>query len=236
MNCASRKMTPIKNQNKIEQIVDSIKKLIIDGELKAGTFLPAERELAVQLGVSRFSLREAFQVAKSHGLITISRGKRPQVAGSSPDAAAEIMSTTIERSNTSLFDLIEARQCLECQIARLAAERADADDIKLLEENLAQLKENQNDISRCIELDIQFHNVLVKASRNMIFEIMLAPLSQALRESRKQTMKTNGSGRAIRGHTAVLNAIKAHDTEGAAKAMSEHLRMAKTDLKKIGGK
>lgn len=236
----STKMVPIKNQNKIEQIVDSIKKMIIEGELEAGTFLPSERELSIQLGVNRFSLREALQVAKSHGLITVGRGKRPQVAGSSPNAAAEIISTTIERSKTSLFDLIEARQCLECQIVRLASERVTTSDIQMLEENVAQLEESvaqleehRGDVSDCIENDVQFHNILVKASRNIVFEIMLSPLAQALRESRKQTMmKADGRFGAINGHRLILNAIKAHDAEGAAMAMSEHLRMAKTNLKK----
>ena len=152
----SKKMAPIKSQNKIEQIVAAIKKLIIDGELTPGTPLPSERELAAQLGVSRFSLREAFQVAKSLGLITVSRGKRTEVANPFSGATAEIMSTTIERTKTSLFLLVEARQCLEFHIARLAAQRAKDSDIQLLEENVAQLEKSQRNVSRCVEIDVQF--------------------------------------------------------------------------------
>lgn len=229
----SPKMVPIQNQNKIEQIVSSLKKMIIDGGLKPGTSLPAERELSAQLGVSRFSLREAFQVAKSQGLITVSRGKRPQVADPSPNAVAEIMSVAIERATTSYLDLIEARECLECQIARFAAQRADASEIRMLEENLADLKKNQGSLSSCAEIDVRFHDLLVKASRNVVFEVMLTPLAQLLRESRQQTMRADGIVRAIRGHEKILNAVKARDPEGATMAMSAHLRMAKTDLKRF---
>jgi len=183
--------------------------------------------------VSRFSLREAFQVAKSQGLITVSRGKRVQVANPSPHAVAEIMSVALERSTTSYLDLIEARECLECQIARFAAQRAKASDIRALEENLADLKGSRDRPSSCAEIDVRFHDLLVKASGNVVFEIMLAPLAQLLRESREQTMKADGVSRAIQGHERVLNAIRAHDAEGAVAAMSEHLRMAKTDLKRL---
>jgi len=233
MTDATPKMVPIQNQSKIEQIVSSLKKLIIEGGLEPGTSLPAERELSAQLGVSRFSLREAFQVAKSQGLITVSRGKRVQVANRSPDAVAAIMGVALERSTTSYLDLIEARECLECQIARFAAQRADASDVCMLEENLADLKRNRSCPSSCVEIDVRFHDLLVKASRNVVFAVMLAPLAQLLRESRSQTMKSGGVARAIQGHQRILNAIKAHDAEGAGTAMSEHLRMAKTDLKKV---
>ncbi len=230
MNITSIKMVPIENQNKIEQIVSAIKKLIIEGDLKPGTSLPSERELAAQLGVSRFSLREALQVAKSHGLITVCRGRRPQVANPSSAAAAEIMSVTFERAKTSHLDLIEARECLECQIARLAAERADNIEIQILEDNLLQLEKYQEDMLRAAEIDVQFHQQLVKASRNVVFDIMLGPLAQLLRESRRRTMRADGVRRAIQGHKEILKAIKAHDSEGAARAMLEHLRMAKKDL------
>ncbi len=233
MDSATPNMAPIENQNKIELIVQSLKKMIIDGGLKPGTSLPAERELSAQLGVSRFSLREAFQVAKSQGLITVSRGKRPQVANPSPDAVAEIMTVAIERSTTSHLDLIEARECLECQIARFAAQRAGAPEIHMLEENLADLKNGQDDPTTCAEIDLRFHDLLVRASGNVVFQVMLAPLAHLLRESRLQTMKADGITGAIQGHEKILNAVKAHDPEGAAEAMSEHLRMAKTDLKKL---
>ncbi len=233
MDDTTPKMVPIQNQNKIEQIVNSLKKMIIDGGLKPGTSLPAERELSAQLGVSRFSLREAFQVAKSQGLITVSRGKRVQVANPSPDAVAEIMSVALERSTTSYLDLIEARECLECQIARFAAQRADVSDIHMLVENLADLKRNQDHLSSCVEIDLRFHHLLVKASRNVVFEVMLAPLAQLLRESREQTMKADGVTRAIQGHEKILSSVKAHDAEAAAAAMSKHLKMAKSDLKRF---
>lgn len=233
MTNASTKIAPIPNRSKIDQVVESIKKLIIEGELEPGTMLPSERELSTHLGVSRFSLREAFQVAKSHGLIMISRGKRPQVAGPSHDAAADILSTTIERSQTSLSDLIEVRKCLECEIARFAALRADRSTIEKLEDNLNQLKKHQGNLSISAEIDLQFHDLLVKGTGNVVFEIILAPLSQLLLESRKKTMKDNGVAHALDGHGKILNAIMNHDGDGAAMAMSEHLSMAKTDIDAI---
>ena len=78
MKQASLKLKPVPNGDKIEQIITVLQNYIIDGNLKAGDRIPPERQLASQLGVSRFSLREALRVAQTQGLIEISRGRCPQ--------------------------------------------------------------------------------------------------------------------------------------------------------------
>jgi DNA-binding FadR family transcriptional regulator len=70
---------PIKARDKIEQIVEILKNLIIEEKLSPGSVLPSERELAAQLHVSRYSLREALRAAQAQGLIELNQGKRPRV-------------------------------------------------------------------------------------------------------------------------------------------------------------
>lgn len=232
MKRASLKLKPLPNGDKIDQIHAFLQDYIIDGNLKPGDEIPPERQLAAQLGVSRFSLREALRVTKAHGLIEISRGRRPRVAKPSSSAATEVIALTLRRTGKTLLDLIEARQSIECGTARAAALRAKPSHIKAMNKTIDDLKDNKNNLAICIEKDIEFHNILVKASGNKVFEIILAPLAELLTESRTKTMKV-GVERAVLGHRRILEAVIKKDADRAAQAMYDHLKMAEEDLEKI---
>ncbi len=220
------------NNTIVEHIIDSLQNYIIEGGLNPGESIMPEREMAENLGVSRFSLREALRVAQLQGLIEQKRGCRPKVAKPSSKAAADIISLNLRRSKNAKKDLTEARKDIECIIARYAAERSTEKHIEKLQKCISKLKENQCNLNICIEKDIEFHDILLNACDNEIFKIMLEPLSELLKESRKQTMKINPE-RAIVGHKKILDAIIKKDSEQAAKAMFEHLEMAEEDLNKV---
>jgi len=220
----------ISDTDKITEIISALRNYIVTGNLAPGTEIPAERALAEQLGVSRFSLREALRVAQAQGLIEITRGRRPRVAKPTTAAASEVIGLTLERMGQTFLQLVEARQSLECQIARLAAARATDAQIARMKETIDRMVKSQDDLAACAELDVEFHGVLLEASGNIIFKIMLEPLAELLRESRRETMQRKGVQRAIDGHQGILAAIMEKDPDKAGQAMSVHLRMAKEDL------
>ena len=235
MKQTSINLAPLPGGDKIEQLIIVLQDYIINGDLVPGTRLPAERELAAKLRVSRFSLREALRAAQAKGLIEIARGKRPTIAKLSSDAAADVISLNLRRSGKSLLELVEARLSLECNIARFAAVRAEPTHIEAMRQTILYLKNNRKNLKLCIEKDMDFHSILVKASGNRVFEIMLSPLAELLRKSRTQTMRLNGVDRAIIGHEAILAAIVEKNVDKAGDAMYHHLMMAEEDLKKIEG-
>ena len=228
---ASEYLNTVPNNTIVEHIIDSLQNYIIEGGLSPGEPIMPERKMAKSLGVSRFSLREALRVAQSQGLIEFKRGCRPKVAKPTSKAAADIISLSLRRSKNAKKDLIEARKDIECIIVRYAAERATARHIEELEKRISDLEKNRDNIELCIEKDIEFHNVLLNACGNEIFKIMLEPLSELLKESRKQTMKID-TERAIVGHKKILDAVMKKDSQQAVKAMYEHLEMAEEDLNK----
>jgi GntR family transcriptional repressor for pyruvate dehydrogenase complex len=227
-----KNIEPVGDVDKIQQILASIQNYIIDGNLSYGTELPPERDLAARLGVSRFSLREALRVAQAQGLIEITRGRKPRVAKPSPGAAAEMIALTLRRSKKSLLDLVVARQGIESQIARVAAGHALQSDISALEHTIEFIEDNRHNPELCIEQDIEFHNILVRATDNPVFEIMLSPLAELLRDSRLETIR-QGIDRVITGHREILTAIKEENPEKAAEAMHRHLEMAEEDIRKM---
>jgi len=226
------KIKPIVEVDRIQQILDALHDYIVVGNLIPGTELPSERDLAEQLGVSRFSVREALRVARAQGLIEITRGRKPKVAEPSTGAAADIIALALKRSKKSLLDLIVARQGIEIQIARIAALKAKSVDIDAMIKTISSIEENRDDIELCVQRDIEFHNILVRATENIVFEVMLAPLMELLHDCRKATIQ-RGVDRIIEGHREILKAIKTHDSEKAAMAMRRHLDMAEEDVKQF---
>jgi GntR family transcriptional repressor for pyruvate dehydrogenase complex len=230
----STKIPPIQRSETVQKIVLALKELIIGGDLEPGTPLPSERELSERLEVSRFSLREALRIAQAQGLIEIRQGRRPRVAGPSAAPAVEVIALSLKRSQNTLLDLIAARQGLETQVARVAAQTISDQDLESLEQTIRSIEENPSDTGNCVEQDLAFHEILVTSTNNPVFRIMLAPLTELLRRSREQTIR-RGIDRVILGHGEVLTALRKRDPEAAAEAMYRHLEMAEEDLRTYDG-
>lgn len=224
-----KEFQPVTQVDKIQQIIRVIHEYIVEGNLEQGTELPSERELSEKLEVSRFSLREALRVAQSQGLIEITRGRRPRVVKTSAAAAAAIIALSLRRSNNTFKDLIEARMVLETHIAKVAALKATEDDISALRETIRNIEAKSDELETCLEQDLAFHNILVRATGNVVFEIMLAPLSELLRDLRKESFR-KGTSHALLGHKQILAAVEQRNGDGASAAMRLHLELTEQDL------
>ena len=223
----------LKPSDKVEQAVKALHEFIIQGNLAPGTELPPESEMAKQLGVSKFSMREALRVAQAQGLVEIVQGRRTTVAEVSVEPAAGIMNLIFRRSDNTLLELTEARKCLECSIVRFAAARVQPEHIRAMREAIQALREHQDDLEFCIDKDIEFHNILLKASNNKVFEIMLAPLTELLKRSRLETLRISGIQKAIDEHTTILQTLIQKDPDLAEQAMTTHLQTAEENLKAL---
>jgi GntR family transcriptional repressor for pyruvate dehydrogenase complex len=224
------KLKKIQYTDKISLVSDLIQEYIVGGQLKVGMELPPEREFAQQLGVSRFSLREALRVAQVKGLIEITRGRKPRVAKPTTSAASEAISLILRRKENVFIELVEARQILECQIARLAASRVTNEQISRMRESIKRLEQDPDNIQLCVAKDFEFHEILIEAAGNRVIQIMLEPLSELLKESRFKTIQKKGINRAVTAHKAILCAINERDPDRASQEMHRHLKMAKEDL------
>lgn len=226
-------LSRVQTIDKVELAVEALHKFIVEGNMEPGTELPPENEMAKQIGVSKFSMREALRVAQSQGLIEISQGRRTKVADISIKPATGIMNLIMRRSKHMLLELTEARQSLESEIVRFAAIRATDKQIKAMAQTIEDLKNHRHDIEYCVNKDIEFHDIMVQASNNRVFGIMLESLAELSRESRLKTMRISGIDKPIAEHSAILEAIKARDPKQAVKAMGAHLQTAESNLKKL---
>jgi len=167
-------------QNRVFQdVIDQIQEAILQGKLKAGDRLPAERELKEIFKTSRGTLREALRVLEQKGLITIKTGVNggPIVKAVTTHQVSESLALLIRYQSVSLKDLAEFREGVEGMVTGLAAERAKRDDIeylkRLLAEAKAHLKRGAAHWDEFIQVDNSLHMALAHIAGNPVYESVL---------------------------------------------------------------
>ena len=209
-----------------EEIAGQIERLILNHELQIGAALPPERQLSAQLGVSRNILREAVRMLVQKGLLEVRPGSGTYVARPGAEFLQDFIDIFVRTSEFGLFDLVEARQALEVQIAELAAQRATEDDCLSIDHHLKELESAAGDPERYIEADISFHAALGKAARNEVLQQLLKSIRGAMRENIRivVTRRPVAVTEAISAHRRIALAVRGHSGGEARLAMQDHLQ------------
>src|SRR5215510_5967984 len=133
-------MEPIDRAGITELVVQRIKELLARGELRAGSRLPPERELADMLSISRPSLRTALKALSVMGIIRAKPGAGTYIAEEIPEVFTEPMHFMTLIHNTSVDELFEARRIIEAGLAELATERATTEDIAAMNKEIEAMR------------------------------------------------------------------------------------------------
>ena len=203
------------------QIADQIAQLIASGEFPPGARLPAERELATSLGVSRASVREAIISLEMGGLVEVRVGTGIFVT------APVTQGTTAGDGGPGPFELLQARRLVEGEIAALAASKADREDLEALRECVARMEAHVDDFAVREASDREFHLRIAKATGNGSLELVVEGLWNQRAElwgrMQRHFHTVDLAHKTIRDHAAILEAIMARDPAGARAAMHRHL-------------
>jgi DNA-binding FadR family transcriptional regulator len=163
-------------QNRIFQdVVEQIQEAIIDGHLKVGDRLPAERELKAMLQTSRSTLREALRVLEQKGLIEIKLGTGggAMVKTVTPDLVAESLDLLIRSHKVSLRHIAEFRERVEADVVILATTRLRPSDLETLEKLLAEARRciahGAEAVSDFLDADKDIHLYFAKITGNPIY-------------------------------------------------------------------
>ncbi len=209
-----------------EMVAGEIEEAIITGTFAVSSQLPSEQQLADQFGVSRNVVREAFKFLKERGLIEIMNGSGAYVKHPSHTPTSDALGRYIRLlgAHESIADLYEARRVLEGWNARLAAERADSQDLEYLSHCLNRMEEHAGSIEKWSEADLDFHLGVAKATHNAFLGLLLEPLVDQLRGVIAEGYIVPGAvERGLQAHQNLLQLIKDRDVEGAYFAIIEHL-------------
>lgn len=215
-----------------EKIIESIRNMMISGEISAGGKLPSERELAEMFDVSRVPVREALKVLEYLGVIQNIRGDGMFIRNIDISSLIDKIDFAIETSSDTIKELFEVREALETTAAKLAALRRTEKDIKLItliiEEMEKKIESGQDGV---LETSHKFHNAVIKAAKNKVLYSVYDYLNEFLRASKEVTMRHAGRPeKSLDFHKKILEKIVEQDAEGAMNYMLEHLVEAKYSI------
>jgi GntR family transcriptional repressor for pyruvate dehydrogenase complex len=219
-----------------KEIAEGLSERIISGDLPAKSLLPAERELCQSFGVSRTVVREAIKSLESRGLVRIERGRGTVVLEARPEAVVDSLRLMLRRNMHSIGQLLEVRRILEAGMAALAAQRRTEQSLTSMEHWLAIMRQKPGEPAGYVDADLAFHAEIAHAAQNPVFNALLDPFAELLRDSRIATFSGPRVVRArTRQHEAIMTAIRLRDPERASAAMSGHLADTVKDLERRQG-
>jgi GntR family transcriptional repressor for pyruvate dehydrogenase complex len=224
-------------------VSDQIKRLISDGALTPGDRLPAERDLATQLGVSRPSLREALIRLEADGYIeTSGRGGFTVVDVTAPIISKPLAELLLQNPRTSA-DILELRQGLESISTVYAAERATAADLEKIRSAFEELKAGSlsGDRTNLAELDAAFHLAIADSTHNIALAHVMHGIHTLIREGMRQYHRLIDYDDAkerqlLTQHQAIFDAVMARDAQKARKAAERHLTFVRDLYEEEGAK
>mgnify|MGYP001826695359 FL=1 len=218
-------------------VVRQIEKLILRGILRAGERLPAERELAERLGVSRPSLRDAVSELQDRGLLTSRAGSGIFVADVLGSAFSPALTSLFATHDEAVFDYIAFRRDLESLAAMRAARLASDTDLAVVQAIfdkmvLAHSKKESEDEAR---LDAQFHMSIIEASHNVVMLHMMRSMYELLKGGvfyNRQVMFAQRTTRdmLLDQHRAINDALQFRDSDAARAAVEAHLNFVEAAL------
>jgi GntR family transcriptional repressor for pyruvate dehydrogenase complex len=218
---------PLYRDKLYEQVADQIQELIVAESLRPGDKLPCERDLAERLGVSRTVIREAIRALCVRGLVKVKAGCGTYVQQPTlKDMAAPIgLLLKLRQCPDTLNDLYEVRCMIEVECAGLAAGRATEEDCAVLEVAIEEMKAHVADAEEFIRRDLVFHSSLADATHNDLFSVLLSVIGDLWLEAALLTYQAPGAAESgLKYHRKIMQRIKERDTEGARRAMRDHIR------------
>jgi GntR family transcriptional regulator, transcriptional repressor for pyruvate dehydrogenase complex len=207
-----------------DQIANRIVGLIAERRLAPGERLPPERELALTMGVSRSSLREALRALAMIGVTEMRHGHGTYVTALEPATMMRPLGLVLALSDTGFEELFEARRLVEPPLAGLAAERADAATLAALARCAEASAATVDDDDAFMRVDLELHNLISEAARNAILARLVDSIGELAIASRITTTRIPDlREQAVRDHHRIVEAIAARDPQAATAAMLEHL-------------
>ena len=210
----------------IEHAVGAIMRLLTSGEIGPGDRLPAERDLALRLGVSRSTLREAIRGLEMMRVLQVRHGGGIFVTSLDAPLLLEAAGFALQlMRDHEVVELLEVRAILEGTAAALASARMTDDQLLVLSQRLAEL-DAATTAEGFLEADIAFHACSAASAGNSVLASLLDTFSSRTYRARYLNAGLGLDEALLRGraaHRVIYNAVAIRDPEAARASASAHV-------------
>jgi GntR family transcriptional repressor for pyruvate dehydrogenase complex len=217
-------LTPVTRTTLTADICRKLVSHLLRGDWTEGDRIPPERELCLRLGVGRASLREALKALEIIGMIETRLGEGTFVCGRSEFFSRPLLWAITGSAKSDAHELVEARELIESETARLAAERATPEDIQTIRKHLDEMKAAIDDPSTFLEADLNFHLAIANSAHNRILGNALSLIRNLMRQWIGQALPKEGVAiTALNHHNKIFAAISKRNAAAARSSMQAHL-------------
>ena len=217
-----------------EQVADSIKLRIQKGEYKVGDKIPGERDMGMELSVSRNTVREAYKILEAYGYLTVKHGTGVFVA--SPEHQIQKMTEAFFISSDHIKDFFAVRKILEEWTVKWSIENSSSDqfkDLELIVNEANEILTGEINYSRLAELDHKFHMTIANNSKNEVLIRIMNYLIDLLSESRNKSIQIPGRAKqSVQEHAKILQAMKQKNIALAQQSIKSHLDSVEHSINK----
>ena len=229
-------LTRVQRAGVKNQVFEQLRDRIMDRTWEPGAKIPSENSLALALGVSRVSIREALHMLASLGLLETKQGGGTHVREYSGEIFLNPLLPLLALDAVDILHVLEYRKIVETGIMSLVVERAGAAEVAELEDAFSSMQQHRNDARAFAEADLGFHLALAKATGNPVVMKVNTVITDILKVSMYGIVESLGARDGLYYHRRILDAVKARDGSRAESLMEEHIERTIQRLKhKRGG-
>ncbi|NYT22124.1 FadR family transcriptional regulator [Alcaligenaceae bacterium] len=220
------KIEPVRKVTLLMEVVNAIADLMMRGVWRPGDMIPTEKELADRFGVGRSTIREAIKSLAVFGILEARPGEGSFVQQPDSDVLSGAFLWGLLLSERNIDELVDVRILIECECARLAAEKRNQTDLDILSELLEKMKKERNN-KELLALDNQFHIEIARISQNAL----LKNISQTIQRMvgvwfLSAYDRSDTRVDALAEHTAIFSAIREGNAPVAMLAMGRHIEIS----------
>jgi len=222
----------VQTSRAFEEVMAQLRRLVLQGHLKPGDRLPAERDLAVRLGVSRNTIREALRGLEMAGVLELRKGAHGGAFLVAPDGGTVStgLQDMFQLGGVTPAQLTEARMHITAAVVRVACERIREEDIQEMERSVEEAKQagKEGDFVLRSRINLRFHRILARSTDNPVFVAIIEGLL-AIMEHFIDTIGPPEGGSVFASRAKVIAALRARDADAAAAEMEKYLRSVHKD-------
>jgi DNA-binding FadR family transcriptional regulator len=223
---------PIAPQRAFEDIAAQIRELVARGKLRPGDRLPAERDLATRLNVSRNTLREALRALELSGMIELRKGASGGafVVPGNSDVVVNGLRDLYHLGAITPTALTEARIWLEGMVVRIACERLTTQELDALDANViaAATAYKAGDFPKCARLHREFHTLLGEATHNPVVTIMMEGVMEVMAKF-VESIGPSDKVSTLSSRRRLLKQLRERDADAAEAEMTRFLERLHAD-------